>query len=100
MSCLDASTCSLDDRRRLKRLPNRLQQLDQLRKRERMLDSGVPIDGRRVHVPTLEPQYQVDALEIDLGYASRAVFGEVEPKRPCDVERLRESSARAEIDDP
>lgn len=53
-----------------------------------MLDLGVPVDGRRVHVRPLEPQYQVDVLEISLGHASRTVFGEVEPKGLCDVECL------------
>jgi hypothetical protein len=67
-----------------RRLRQRLQQPDELRQRERLLDRCGCVDDRRADVHALEPEHEVERLKVNVRKADGAVVGKV------DVEGLRE----------
>ena len=99
MSCLDACT-SLHNRHRLRSGGTRkpFQQADELRERERPVDSCMAIHDRGVDVRPFKGQDQLERFEVDVAQASSSVPGKIDSERPREPDCFGKRRCRAEIE--
>ena len=98
MGLADPDARPLDRVARERWAGDRLEQLDELRESEGVLQSGASIDDRGRHVGALEADDEVERLEVELGDVPGAVIGEVEAEAAADRDGLRQRGDGPEVE--